>query len=403
MDKLKFSVISDSHITHFHDGEAMFTKMAEFHKNKLPKMDMAVFLGDIIYQLDTPIKGVCENLYEGQYDYVNNCLETYFYDTKNVMLLGNHEFAQANTSLDNEALKIWERKFGQPHTEHFVEKGYHFIKAPVLSYDCTAPAKVEKELISMLKNALADGDKPVFLLSHCAAPNTEYYTYGSNKLFSQEFRDFLGEQPRIIHITGHEHYHVLDEQAIHQDNFTTISAPMVSVGAFGFTVKDNEPIFSISQFLWFEVEGRRVTVHKIDVTGGREVGTPWIIDIDETEKGIFRYDDSRFGSGQAPEFADDARLLCKKGADICFEVEQSFKTEETAYYYYLVIKDRLGLPIFSQRYTSDFYYLSVIGKHAAFMPIRVKGLRPGKYTAEVYPLSNLLTQGEKPLMCEFKV
>lgn len=406
-DKLTFSVISDVHVTHFHDGEPFFERTMKYHKEKLPKFDMCVLLGDIIYQLDSPEKGKCDNLYEGHYDYVNQTLEKYMSDTKRVFVLGNHEFAQGNfdPQMDKEALEIWKKKFCQAPTEHFLQNGYHFVKGPVLSWANGYSEAIEKELRKMLEEALTDGDKPVFFISHCPAPDTVVFSYGT-EYYTKEFRAFLAKHPRIIHISGHMHTHILDERAIFQDGFTSVSAPTNAVGASVVDVPDHNGAYisEMSQSLWFEVEGRKVTVHRVDIVGECETEEPWVIDIDETERGIYRYGASRQENYELPEFAEDADITVKRqGRITTFTIKQSLTNNVMVQYYYLALTDAGGSPVLARRFSSDFYNITLGRGMAEEITLEVMDIISGRYTVEIYAVNSLLGQSKKPLRKEFVI
>lgn len=406
-DKLTFSVISDIHVTHFHDGEPYFERTMRYHKERLPQFDMCILLGDVIYQLDSPDKAKCDNLYENHYDYINQALERYLPETKRVFVLGNHEFAQGNfdPEMDKAALALWERKFGQPPVEHFVQNGYHFVKGPVLSWANEYSEETEKELYVMLEEALADGNKPVFFISHCPAPDTVVFSYGTNH-FTKEFRAFLAKNPRIIHISGHLHTHILDERAIYQDGFTSVSAPTNAVGAATVDVPDHDSahISEMSQSLWFEVEGRKVTVHRVDIVGERETDEPWVIDIDETERGVYRFDASRKDRYELPEFAEDAEITVKRqGRKTTFVVKQFLTSKVMVQYYYLALTDAVGSPVLSKRFSSDFYNITLGNGMAEEITLDVTDIVSGRYTVEIYAMNSLLGQSERPLRKEFTV
>lgn len=408
---LRISVISDVHVTHFGAGENEFRKALEFHTQKLPKSDMFLFTGDIAYQLDNWECPSCNNIYDSNYDFIMNEIETHIPEgTPYMMVLGNHEYPQGNIDpvLTKIALDTWLAKTGQPLAEHVILNGYHFIKYPVFSWAMESSPDYENWAMNEINIALAaDPENPVFFVSHIPLHNTVADSGEKPSAFSEKFRCFLVNRPRVIHISGHRHTHILDEKAIYQEGFTSVSAPVCAVGYLGICgcgPSDADPIFGFSQSLYLEITGKVVTVYKIDLNLQKIVGQPWVIDISKAESGIFPYGKKRWQDAERPAFVPDAKLSVKTIDDRIFvSIEQKFLSFNViTEYYKLIIKDENGREVLRQTVCSDFYNLSIGENYAPEITYQLHGAMPGKYHLYVYPMNCFFASGDA-LHCAFEV
>ncbi len=405
----RISVLSDVHITHYGDGVGQFENALKFHTESLPKSDLYLFTGDIIYQLDNGSDPVCHKVYESNYDIMLELVNRYIPDIPKIYVVGNHEFPQNNTDpeLTEKSLEVWQRKTGQPIMEHVILNDYHFIKAPILSWAMESSPEQERWLKNEIEIALSDGDNPVFLLTHTALHNTIGCSRTSPGSFSEDFREFLTKHPRIIHISGHMHNHVLDEKSIYQEGFTSLSAPVCAVGyiCMGGCNYLNPPVFGFSQSLYLEVTGRNVTVHKVDLVSGKIVGDPWVIDIDETEKGVFRYGKDRCDTARRPAFSPDASAVasCTDGT-VSVTVSQKMADSTLSFYYIIELENERGEIVLSQTEHSDFYNLSIDMPRADALTFTLSEAVPsGTYTVRVYAANAFFAHNNRPVCCTLTV
>ena len=406
---LRISVLSDVHITHYGDGAEQFENALKFHTESLPESDMYLFTGDIIYQLDSGNDPVCHKVYESNYDIMLETVNRYIPDTPKVYVVGNHEFPQNNTDpeLTTQAMEMWERKIGQFPSEHVILNNYHFIKAPILSWAMEPSPELEYWLKNEIEIALSDEDKPVFLLTHTALHNTVGCSRPSPASFSEDFRKFLTKHPRVIHISGHMHNHVLDEKSIYQEGFTSLSAPVCAVGyiCMGGCNYLNPPVFGFSQSLFLEITDRKVTVHKVDLVSKKTIGDPWIIDIDETEKGIFRYGKDRCETAPRPVFASDASVTAScTDNNISVTVSQKTANDTLAHYYIIKLENEQGDIVLTQTEHSDFYNLSIDMPRAETMTFTISEAVPsGTYTVHVFAANSFFAHNDCSVHCTLSV
>ncbi len=405
-EKFVFTAISDVHITDFHAGEEDFVRAMQVMSEKYPA-DLYVFPGDIVYQLDSWSDSTCRSLHEACYDFVSEQLDKYIpAGTPRIMVVGNHEYPQNNTDpvMSDEALAIWQRKFGQKPIAHEVHGGYHFIKSPLYSWRMEPSVSTEKIVMAEIDAALAaDPDKPVFYLTHVPMMNTVAFTQHEVS-FTPEFREFLTKRPRVIHISGHLHVHILDERCIYQEGFTSVTLPCNAVGYTSIAKADHTKprVNGMSACLQFEVEGTKVTVHRIDCTTGKEYGKPWVIDVADTVKGIQPYGKERVVKEPRPEFACDAALDAKvEGTTAEIIIGQKF-VGEPALYYAVTLTGTDGSRV-DRLICSDFWRLVHDEPMADTVSLVIADLKPDFYEAKAVPMNGVFGEGDRPIRCHFAV
>lgn len=408
---LRISVISDVHVTHFGAGENKFRKALEFHTKKLPKSDIFVFPGDVAYQLDSWDDSTCRNIYDSNYDFILNTAESLIpADTPKLFALGNHEYPQNNTEPDmtKKAFDTWCAKIKQPPMEHVILNGFHFIKYPTLSWEIEASPDNEEWAINEIDIALAaDPKKPVFFVSHVPVHNTVAGSGEEPSSFSETFRSFLVKRPGVIHISGHCHTHVLDEKAIYQEGFTSLSAPVCAVGYITISgcSPAPEPAFGFSQSLLIEVTDSIVKVFKIDLVSEKIVGSPWIIDLNDAANGNFPYGKESRLSAKRPEFSPEAYVsVHTEGHGASVIVSQKFLDFDTCVeYYQITVTDENGSNVLTETVASDFYNLSHGKNYAPEITYQLPNLRTGSYQLQIAPMNCFRMPGKNQLICSFNI
>ena len=400
MCDLKFSVISDSHISHMGDEKEKFERTVKYHADNFPDSDLYIFNGDIVYQVDSAEEPQCKNLYPICYDTANDIINKYIPEKKKIFVIGNHEFPQGNTEekITKKAFEMWREKFGAPFHEHIIIKGYHFIKMGAYSWNFTVGEAEEEWAVSEIEKAKSDGEKPIFVLHHGSIPNTVAFSENS-RLFSESFTKYIKRQPRVIFIGGHEHNHFLDEKSIYQDGFTMISAPMCAgVSCFSGCDFLKPRVEDVSQSLFFEVENNKVTVIKADNAANKIWHEPWIIDIEENKKGIFRYGEERKWRYPCNSFSRNAEIRAYlKDDELVISVEQRFKNNGIVEYYDITVSDEERKNVYHTVRHTDFYRLSMDIPQDRYYEMSIPEPESGRYDIEVRALNCFFKTGGEVL------
>jgi len=168
-----------------------------------------------------------------------------------------------NYALLKDLLKI-------PHEayDHFSIAGFEFLTVPQ-SVDYS---RYEQMLIEACART---PDKPVFVFDHHPGTST---TEGSDLDGDMRRWKLLSKFPQVVHITGHAHGSLFNEQNIHQDTYTSISAACLTYFSGNFT----GTYTSTGQnrlVLVMELFSDRAIVRRYSIDDGMEIGAdePWTI------------------------------------------------------------------------------------------------------------------------------
>lgn len=208
-----FGVFSDTHNAKAAFTSAMNSVMTLSRDGA--DLDGLLLIGDIVYHQADDVPSA------DFYKMINSNKE--FANIKNngklVFAMGNHEFPlnAKSDELCDLSKKVFIEEVGQKPEYHAVLEGYHFITAGPHTYFGELSAEQEQFVFDNVKEALKDGtDKPVFLLLHHPVDNTLYGT-STAKRYSDEFEKFVKSEPRLIVISGHNHYPTSDPRSIYQE------------------------------------------------------------------------------------------------------------------------------------------------------------------------------------------
>ena len=200
---------------------------------------------------------------------------------------------------------------------------------------------------------------------------------------------------------------------IWQEGFTSVSLPVIAVGNITIDVPNYHasPVFGYTQSMYFEVFGRQILVHRIDLTAGEEIGEPFRIDLDELEKGQARYGADRAETAPRPRFAKDADISVSVGdenAELSFAqsfvpVPDGAPFEEFPRYYRILVTDVSGSVCEDRLLYSDFYKLSHKEPVDARRTVTLKKpAKAGEYTVSVQP-QNSFFAGDDARSCKFRI
>ena len=396
---LRFGVISDVHVTHFGEGFDSFRRALSVMGKYAP--ELLVFPGDTVYMLDGPGIPVCEKVYSENYDMVQDAIREALPGVPAFFCMGNHEFPQGNPTpeLTAASREMYERKSGQTMCCHRVYGGYHFITAPVISWNMEDSPENEAYLMAEIDKALADdGEKPVFVVTHSAVHDTSFSIAGHEEHFSDNFRSFLTARPRVVYISGHFHTPVQDEGNIWQGGFTAVNCPVTGVGYIvNYHCEDDSfPTFGVSQGYLFDVSDGHVKITRLDFVTGREICAPWEFDAGKNEP----YAEPRRERSETRSFAPGSVLTVKAEGDaLLFTVPQRFtEGRYTVQFFDLAAEDILTGKTFTRRVPAEYWLTDMPETVLRRMP----GLPAGKYRVSVRPVGSFGNVGA-PLFAEAEI
>ena len=197
--------------------------------------------------------------------------------------------------------------------EHRVIGGYDFIT--FATFDRLHYAESELPALEKALQKAVDRDpmKPVFVITHFPPEQTVSGSFTSG---SKELLEVFKKFPQVISLSGHTHYPLRDERTIWQGDFTAIETSTLAYGCMSeencFNCVNGILPFGreVTEAIYMEIFENRVEFHRYNVTDGRELGDPWVVDVPFVPEKA-SYTSARNQFRQAPEFAPDAALLIR--------------------------------------------------------------------------------------------
>ncbi len=265
--------------------------------------------------------------------------------------------------------------------------GYHFIGAsPAYGGMDDGYKEVAVWLKKELDKAVADDpDKPIFVTTHNYAVDT---AYGSDEWGDRYINDIFKDYPQVVNFGGHSHYSILDERAIHQENYTTITTQSVSyteleTGKENGTIPPNADKTPMG--LIMDVSSDEIVIHRYNFSvqyglSGYEEKDPWILPA-TLNKQNFSYTNSiRMANNAAPQmtattgssFVKEGKIYLRFSAGKDDDFVHSYKIEWSN-----------GT---SQLYFSDFY--NGLSAMATTVDLEILNMPQGNYTAKIYAVDS---------------
>ena len=161
-------------------------------------------------------------------------------------------------------------------------------------------AEVEKNLA---ETARKFPGKPIFVLDHVPASR--------NDAGKEDFRRIAyGRYPNVVHIYGHVHTPLRDENSIWQGTHTEVGAGCLQNwrGSLIGTSPGNKECY---EFAIMDVVPDKLVFRRYSTEDGREFKEPWIVPLPFDPATAPYRPDARRAAVPAPEFAPDAKLTLK--------------------------------------------------------------------------------------------
>ena len=191
-----------------------------------------------------------------------------------------------------ETLAAVQKELGVPNApnDRQVVRGY-----PVLLFQQFATDAMKEKALA--ETARTFPDKPIFVLDHCPAVQAPYRDLSSPYC----------KYPQVIHIYGHIHEPVRNENSIWQGTHTQIGAGCLY--NWGGTLVGSAPPNKIGKdFAIMDVFPDKIVVRRFTVETGEECAKPWIFPLPFDPKTAPYRPEVRKANTPAPAFAAGASL-----------------------------------------------------------------------------------------------
>ena len=374
---LRVGIISDSQLSPKGEEDIKYNNLKQsLTVLKNNDVDMILFAGDIGDLGKVPV-----------YDLYNKAIDQVFGDQRPIIqtIMSNHDYWENGTPYN--CRRLFEKKMGHSPWSHYVVGGYHFIGAsPAYGGMDDGYKEVAGWLKKELDKAVADDpDKPIFVTTHNYAVDT---AYGSDEWGDRYINDIFKDYPQVVNFGGHSHYSILDERAIHQENYTTITTQSVSYTELE-TGKENRTIppnaDKTPMGLIMDVSSDEIVIHRYNFSvqyglSGYEEKDPWILPT-TLNKQNFSYTNSiRMANNEAPQmtaasgssFVKEGKIYLRFSAGKDDDFVHSYKIEWSN-----------GT---SQLYFSDFY--NGLSAMATTVDLEILNMPQGNYTAKIYAVDS---------------
>ncbi|MGN0771672.1 MAG: metallophosphoesterase family protein, partial [Christensenellales bacterium] len=221
-------------------------------------------------------------------------------------IMGNHDYWENGAPIS--CRSRFEKIVGTSPFTHYVVNGYHFIGAsPATGSMDNGYKYMKKWLIQEIEKAVADDpDKPIFVTTHNGAVDT---MYGSDDWGDYNLDEVFKNYPQVVNFSGHSHYSILDERAIHQGDYTSITTQSVSYtelekGKENGTIPPNADATPMGFIM--DVYADKIEIHRYNFAAeygdnGKEEKTPWILPVPLTKDGFTYTFAEREAVNVAPE------------------------------------------------------------------------------------------------------
>ena len=286
--------------THWRENEQSFERTAAALKVfKREKVDMICNIGDIS-DLHFPwaYRYYRQKLFPSIFP-ENPPQEIFVYANHDV--LRHDEHGSAVKGNIPECFAAVRKELGVPHApdELVVFKGYPFV---VLQQFVTR--ETMQKLLAEAAAKFPEG--PIFVLDHVPAPRT---ADGAKDMRVVEYDKY----PRIVHIYGHVHTPLRDENSIWQGGHTEVSAGCLQNwrGALIGTAPRSKECY---EFSIMDVYKDKLVFTRYSTEDGKAFKEPWIVPLPfDPATAPYRFD-TRAKNTPAPEFPADAalKLACDK-------------------------------------------------------------------------------------------
>lgn len=285
--------------------------------------------------------------------YRQNVFPSFFPENppEELFVYANHDLLRRDALGGSEQMPVAEdfavvrKELGAPNApdDLRIVKGY-----PVLVFSQFTEVAVKEKMLAETVSQYPG--KPIFVLDHCPAVNPPY----------TDLRSVYCKYPQVIHIYGHNHAPMRDENSIWQGTHTEVSAGCLHNWR-GYLVGMSPVSKENTDFAVMDVYPDKINYRRFSIVTGKECKEPWIIPLPFDPKTAPYRRDTRQANTPAPAFTQDATL--KLSVDQPFSAVKLTWPEATqggeVYKYYIAVErqDANGVfhPITRLDAYSEFY------------------------------------------------
>lgn len=266
------------------------------------------------------------------------CMDTYGFYNAFGSEVYQYDLDQASAKLGN---------------RHMVRKGVHFISLEFTSYgpgSNTFPSTTETWLRNTLDAAYADApDMPIFVVGHSPIHSTipgsfsadDSGDWGATKMLYPILKDYHN----VVYFSGHTHYGIHDDRAIHQDEITEVQAACTSdldldANLPGVSELSSRREFSFGEIV--EVDGNgNVRIGRYDLKRREQVMDYWEISRPQSDLShLHRYSDAaRAAVTSTPRLKEGGKFIYLHTAE--GKITITFDAFETDVYMIFSYKARI--------------------------------------------------------------
>lgn len=280
-------------------------------------------------------------------------------DIVKVFAMGNHDFfGYADTKMCQNQFK---RETLQKLNDDKVIKGYHFIT--VSTEDSSMNGRFGKNMRTWLKTQLDkavkdDPEKPVFVIAHQPIRNT---IYGSNEFSTIDLGKVINDYPQVIYFAGHSHRPLNDERMIYQKDFTAVGTGTIEEVGMEKTAANHGDIVknNISQGLFVEVNGNKVSISRVDFLTKKIIGDKWVIE-KPADKATYKYTDMRKNYASKPYFIMNSKikLVKAKANSLMLQFKKAYNVDKFIERYNIKIIDANTSKVIKSEYIFTNYFVA---------------------------------------------
>lgn len=284
---LKAGIITDTHITPQESSCFWVEKALKFFKKN--KVDLVINCGDI-----------ADEFYpEGYRHYRNTIKKIYPQGIREIFAYAFHDQIHPGNRGIRHPYSELQAALQIPHEpmDFRLINGLPFLIFP---QTIESTELYEKKLADTAKKFPG---KPIFVIDHIPALNTTHNSITAGSIWK---RPVLNKFPQVIHISGHTHNSLFNEQCIWQGEYTAVNAGCLKA----FFSSDTPERNTYTEVLIMEVYRNKVLFRRYSLPNEKEYrpSTPWCVPLPFVPETAPYNPKRRYADSEEPAFPADAKI-----------------------------------------------------------------------------------------------